>query len=256
MSSSESRSPNATPSRTARVRCGRPWWIVETDERAARRAGPDAGVRSPVRYGRKSSPSLPAGTDAASSTRSANPTSGANGVAEPAEAAGRRQHHAHHVPAIRHAVAERVQAALGFDPRSVRGGEDDARRPERERDDPGFDGADADRRRRLISAAGDHRRPGAKAGRLGGLGGHRAGHLRALVRPRQPRRVDAERGDDLVRPVAPREVEQERPGAVGAIDGVVAGEPKPDEVLRQQDVGDRETTPRARAGEPTGASAP
>jgi hypothetical protein len=51
---------------------------------------------------------------------------GSERVAEPAQAAGRRQHHAHDVPAPRHGMAERVQAALGLDARPIGRGEHDA----------------------------------------------------------------------------------------------------------------------------------
>src|SRR5262249_34226885 len=40
---------------------------------AARASGSACGVRSPVRYGRKSTPSAPAGQEAASATRAAPP---------------------------------------------------------------------------------------------------------------------------------------------------------------------------------------
>ena len=84
----------------------------QPDERAA---GQRIGVRAALagRYGRKSRPSLPGRhVGRPSSTRSPNATPGRQRVAEPAQAAGRRQHHRHHVPPPGHGVAERVDAAV------------------------------------------------------------------------------------------------------------------------------------------------
>ena len=68
--------------------------------------------------------------------------------------------------------------------------------------------------------------------------GDHARHLRALVRRRHPGRVDRERGEDLGGPVARGEVEEHGPRTVGLVHGVLTGQPKPDVVLRQQDVRD------------------
>ncbi len=113
-----------------------------------------------------------------------------------------------------------------------------ARGPERQRDPARHHRADPDRVGRLVAAARHDRRAGAQPRRRGGRLGHDARHLRALERRRHPRRVDPERVEHHRRPVAGREVEQDRAGAVGLVEGVVAGQPVADVVLGQQDVGD------------------
>ena len=66
-SSRESRSPNATPSSTARTSAPR-LWRSERPAKAARALGSTCGVRSPARYGRNVSPSTPGGHGSASAT--------------------------------------------------------------------------------------------------------------------------------------------------------------------------------------------
>ena len=56
--------------------------------------------------------------------------------------------------------------------------------------------------------------------------------------PWHPGRIDPQRRQHLRRPVACRQVEQERAGAIRLVEGVSAGQPEPDVVLRQQDVRD------------------
>ena len=76
MRSRPSRRPNATPSSTARVRWRRSW-VTVSPTNAPRASGSGYGLRSPVRYGRNSRPSLPGGTSAAAATRSPKSTPGA-----------------------------------------------------------------------------------------------------------------------------------------------------------------------------------
>ena len=154
--SSPSRSPKATPSRTARVRWRRSWARVSPTN-APRASGSGCGLRSPDRYGRNSSPSLPAGTPAAAPTRSSNALARRDRVPEPAQAARRREHHRHHVPPARDRVAEGVDAALRLEERAVGGREHHAGRPQRQRHPPRHDRPDPDRVRRLVAATGHHR---------------------------------------------------------------------------------------------------
>ena len=58
--SRQSRSANATPSSTARVSAPRPC-LIDRPQNAPRASGSACGVRSPARYGRKTSPSQPGG---------------------------------------------------------------------------------------------------------------------------------------------------------------------------------------------------
>ena len=110
-SSSESRRPKATPSSTARTSAPRSW-RSERPAKAARALGSTCGVRSPVRYGRNVSPSTPGGHGSASATTFVGRFARRDDVAQPAERAGRGEHHAHRVPAAGHGVAEGVHAAV------------------------------------------------------------------------------------------------------------------------------------------------
>ena len=92
---------------------------------APRASGSGCGLRSPVRYGRKNRPSLPAGTSAAGVDEVAEVLARRQRVAEPAQAAGRREHHRHEVPATGHGVAERMDPAV----RLVRAADPWRRRP-------------------------------------------------------------------------------------------------------------------------------
>ena len=141
----------------------------------------------------------------------------AEGVAQPRERAGRRQHHAHRVPGLRDGVAERVQACLGLRAVLAQGREDDAGRAERDGEQTGPVDAHAERSRRLVARARD---------------------LRRLVHERQPRARELERRQHLVAPAAPGDVEEERAGRVGGVDRALAGEAEADVVLREQDVPD------------------
>ena len=97
---------------------------------------------------------------------------------------------------------------------------------------------DADRVRGLVAATGDHGRPDTQTRRRGRRRAHRARHLGTLVRPRHPRRVDAERREHLRRPVPRGEVEEQRAGAVGLVERVLTGQSQADVVLGEQDVRD------------------
>ena len=175
------------------------------------RAGPGCGLRSPVRYGRKNRPSLPGGTAAAVVDEvaerrrpapacrgtsagcpppTASPTSCASGRARRGRTRGRGRAGSWNG----RSVAAKTTPDVPSDRAIV----------------PGDDDPDADRVGRLVAAAGDDRRPGPQPGRRGRRGADDAGDLGSLERRWQPRRIDAERVEDLGRPVAGRQVEQER----------------------------------------------
>ena len=182
---------------------------------AARTSGSAWGVRSPARYGAKRTPS-----DAGrvlSGFRVERPVVDADEVAEPAERAGGREHHAHRVPGPGHRVAEDVRARQRIGRERVERGEDDAGRAEHDGERAGLDDADAERGRRLVSRAGD---------------------LGRLVRARKPLARELERGAHLVAPASLRDVEEQRPGSVRDVGRVLAAEAQPHVVLRQQDVRD------------------
>ena len=116
-------------------------------------------------------------------------------VAQPAEAAGGREHHGHQVPAIGDCVAEGMDAALGLDERLVRRREHHARGAEREHDRPRIEDARADRGGRLVAGARDNRRAGTKSrGRRGGGGdGSLTAGPSCVARQPGPRRCRARR---------------------------------------------------------------
>ena len=136
---------------------------------------------------------------------------------QPAERAGRREHHAHRVPGVRDGVAERVQARLRVG--GVRGQrrEDDAGGAEHDGQASGAVDSDPERAGRLVAGAAD---------------------LRALVGVRQPGGRQLEQLQQLAAPPPPRDVEEQRPGGVGGVDRALPGEPEADVVLREQDVRD------------------
>ena len=182
----------------------------QADERAPRQR---VGMRAPLagQVGQEEQARRqPAGTSAAEATRSANDGVGGERVAEPAQAAGRGQHHRHQVPATRDRVAERVDAPARLEQRPVGRGEDDARRPERQRRRPRRHDPDTDRVGRLVAAARHDRRPGAQPGRGGGPVGDRAGDLRPFECRRQPVARDRRA------PTGPRRTSHAPPGRTGA----------------------------------------
>ena len=156
---------------------------------------------------------------------------GRDRVAQPAQAPGRRQHHAHQVPPAGDRMAEGVEPAVRLDDRGVRRREHDPGRAERQCPDPGHHRADANRVRGLVAAARDDGCAGSQSRGRGGLFGDPASHRRALVRRGQPSRIDPQRVDELRRPGPRREVEQHRAGAIGDIGGGNAGEPPAEVVL-------------------------
>ena len=102
---------------------------------APRASGSGWGLRSPVRYGRNSSPSRPGRCGAGRLDQRREVLARRERVAEPAQAARRRQHHRHQVPAPGHGMAERVDLTGRVAERSIGGGEHDPGRAERQRDD-------------------------------------------------------------------------------------------------------------------------
>ena len=106
-----SRRPKATPSSTARVRWRRSWPRV-SPTKAPRASGSGCGLRSPGEVGQEQEPVAARGHRRPSARR-ASPKRHARRqrVAEPAQAAGGREHHRHQVPAAGHGVAERVDLA-------------------------------------------------------------------------------------------------------------------------------------------------
>ena len=95
--------------------------------------------------------------------------------------------------------------------------EDDTGRPQHHRDRAGCRDADPECGGGLVAGPGDRGR---------------------LVRRGQPLPRDLECVADFLRPAPARNVEQERPGCVGCIDRVLAGQTEPHVVLRQEDVMD------------------
>ena len=158
-------------------------------------------------------------------------------IAEPAQAPGGREHDRHHVPALGHRVAERVDPAVRLIERPIGRREHNARRPERQRNRARRHRADANGVGRLVAAAGDHRRARPQAGHPRGDRVHVPGDRRSLVRWREPRRIELEALEDLPGPVARREVEQDRPRSIRLVQRIVLGQLEADEVLRQHHVG-------------------
>ena len=111
----------------ARIRCPRPWASVRPTK-APRASGSACGVRSPERYGRKKSPSLPGRhlrrfgrEDFIRIVAPFSPFLGrghvglAKPIAEPLQRAAAAEVHAHHVPLAAHGMAEGVQPAQRID---------------------------------------------------------------------------------------------------------------------------------------------
>ena len=114
-------------------------------------------------------------------------------------------------------MAEGVQPRLRLGPVLVERGEDDTGRAEHDRERPRRRNADAERSRRLVARARD---------------------LRRLVHRRQPLAGKLERVEQLVAPAPVGDVEEKRPGRIGDVDRVLAGEAVAHVVLRQEDVTD------------------
>ena len=190
-----------------------------------RASGSACGVRSPVRYGRNVSPSVPAGHASAAAVKSSYPTPGAivlrshcsdpaadsitpiacqapgtawqNACTRPSGSAANRSRAANTTPDVPSATDTR--------PRSV--------------------DTDPDRARRLVARAGGDRHA------LGRLTRHR----RALEHRRQPRRIELQSAQHLFAPGASRDVEQQRPGGVGDVGRVLAAQAQAHVVLGKRD---------------------
>ena len=107
----QSRSPQATPSSTARTSAPRSWRSARPGERAARVG---VGVRRALagQVGQEGQ-ALDAGRPRRGlGGQRVEVVAGRDDVAQPAQRARRRQHHAHRVPGAGHGVAERVHAGL------------------------------------------------------------------------------------------------------------------------------------------------
>ena len=158
ISSSPSRRPNATPSSTERARCGRSWPTV-SPTKAPRARGSGCGLRSPVRYGRKRSPSLPTATVAASASMVAKSIPGAS-----ASRNQRRLPAAESITDMRcHRSGTAWQKAWTRPAGSTTGSAAAAKTTpggsQRQRHDPRVHGAHADSVGRLVASAGDDRGP-------------------------------------------------------------------------------------------------
>ena len=213
--SSESRRPNATPSSTARTSAPRSW-RSSSPTNAPRASGSACGVRSPARYGRKVSPSVPAGQASALGQQLVVRYARRDRVAQPAQRAGCREHHAHHVPSAGDRVAERVDAARTVGGVPLQGGEHDTRGAEHDRQRPRSVDADTECARGLVAAARGH----------WDVAGRVPGDRRALEDLRQPGRVERQRIEHLIAPAPLRHIEQQRPGGVGDIGDVGASQPE------------------------------
>ncbi len=149
------------------------------------------------------------------------------GVVEPGQGAGCRQHHSHHQPPVRRGVAEGVDPTLAVRQEAVR----------RSQHHPG--GPEDDRQRAGASDPPAH----GGSGLVAGTGGHRhtleAPHdIAALAELGKPRRRDLQLGEKLVAPAALGDVEEERPRGIGHVDAMPAGEPIAHVVLGQGDLPD------------------
>ncbi len=122
---------------------------------------------------------------------------GGEGVAQPAQAPGRRQHHPHHVPAVGHGVTEGVHPARRLDGGAVGGGEHHSRGAERQRHHPGPHRPHADGVGGLVAPSRHHRGPGGQAGGLGRPPAPPAGDPGAFEGGREPGRVQVESRQDL-----------------------------------------------------------
>ena len=174
---------------------------------------------------------------------------------QPFERRGGREDHAHLVPGVRQRMAEGVHGARRVRPELFVGDEEHARRAERDEGRARRDRADAAGRRRVVAgAAGDDGRLRHAPAR-GEHGAELTGRLGALEERRHLVAVEVRRREEIVRPVALRHVEPRRAGGIRHVGGVVAGEPEPHIVLRQQHLRDLVEDAAARAAAPRRASA-
>ena len=211
--SKESRSPQATPSSTARTSAPRSWRISRPVN-APRASGSACGVRSPVRYGRNVRPSAP-GSHALGLGGQLGELA-ADDAAQPGAAS----------PAAESITPIWCQApgtawqkawtrACGSARYSGSAAKTTPRGAHRDQSGPGRSTPDAEPARGLVARAG------------------RDGDARSRVRPETSgdsstvgshAAVDLERVEHLVAPAPLRDVEQQRAGGVGDVDRPLAGE--------------------------------
>ncbi len=106
---------------------------------------------------------------------------GGQGVSQPAETAGRRQHHSHHVPATGDRMAEGMDPSIRLHRRALGGGKYDPRSPEGEGHHSRCDCPDADGIGGLVAASGHDGRARQQPGRGGSVGANRPGDVGPLV---------------------------------------------------------------------------
>ncbi len=165
---------------------------------------------------------------------------GCRDVSEPAKRSCRREHDAHRMPAARDGVTERVHPPLFVRLEAREGREDDARRPEHDRDRTGTVDAHAECAGRLIPCSGGD---GHSVPRL-------PRHRGRLEQSRQPLGGKIQRGQDLLAPTPMRDVEQQGSRGVGHVGRTLAGQAETDVVLREHDVRDPRVDLRLVAREP------
>ncbi len=147
---------------------------------------------------------------------------GRQGIPVPAQAAGRREHDAHEMPAPRYGVAEGVEPTIRLDEGLVYRGEDYARSAQGQGNNTFFDCADAHGLGCLVAAAGHDGRAFAQAGGRRGFRRDGAGNSRPFVGGRQPLGRDSKGFQHLGRPVARLEVEEQRAGCARFVRGIAA----------------------------------
>ena len=224
--SSESRSPKATPSSTARTSAPRSWRSSGRRTRRARRGRRAACARRPGRAGR-SAPRRPPASARPPPRSVVVVDAGRERVAQPAQRARRRQHHAHRVPGAGHGVAERVHARLRVGRETRRSAANTTPEvpsttetgPGRSTPTPSAPAAWSP-----APAATGTARPAVVARYRRALEQRRQPARGRAPARRAPRRSSARCGD----------VEQQRPGRVGDVGGVLAAQPQADVVLGQQ----------------------
>lgn len=128
-------------------------------------------------------------------------------IAIPAQAAARREHHAHQVPSPWHGVTESVQPPTWLNPVAVGVGKYHPRCADRHRNDPLAHNARAHRLGRLVACPGHHWRARQQAG------GRRArrvdlrAHHRRLAHLGEPGARNAQLGQQLIGPAPVAHIE-------------------------------------------------
>ncbi|CAJ8221307.1 Uncharacterised protein [Burkholderia pseudomallei] len=153
---------------------------------------------------------------------------------EPVEARRGRQDHAHLMPALGQAMAERVHGVAGIRREAVVAGKQHARRAERQEPAARVRDAHADRARRVVARAARDRDGAGHAPfapqRVAQLRGRGA----AFDEARHLLARQLGRGEHPLGPVAPADVEPQRAGCVRHVGHEFAGQPPRDVILRQQ----------------------